>query len=64
MSDTSNYVKLATSMAGFILVVFIIGVIFGGSNALFVVPVAWGIVTLGIVLGLFQLRADRPKAKK
>lgn len=59
MTEASNYVKIASSLSAFILVVAIIGAIFSRSSIEEYGTFAWAIVVIGIFAIFGQLRADR-----
>ena len=61
--EPSQFVKLAGSIGGILLVVVIMFLIFAQAFIVYLIPIAWAFVVLGCVLGFFQYQAMKPRKK-
>ncbi len=58
MAKGNDFIGLGASLGGILLTIIIILVIFAKEMMVSVLPsIVWGFVVLGIVLGLFMLKA-------
>ncbi len=63
--EGNPFVTLAAVCGGMFLVVTLFVLIFNKENSGVLIPIVWGFVVLGIVLGAYQLKSLRdPKKKK
>jgi hypothetical protein len=59
--DKGQFVAIGASLAGILMIIAVLFIIFAKDQLQYLVGITWGFVVLGIFLGLFAYKAGKSK---